>query len=217
MDIIILTNSVGTRNVPNPNVIDNCGYPIFPDIIGAKYYYHFLITGALWRLRTLNISKDDIIIVNIGINDCIFRKDNVVQINGFEAIYKESKDNGDLVSIKLIEDAMNYLKIKSPEAIFQLLNFKNFEKCVDILFNMIHKGIVISILYCDPKSPIVGYGYNEFVKVNKILERNAKKYGLEYLDLFDTPNLTFDDVHLTKEGHKYVAQKLKEIISARFK
>lgn len=216
MNIKVITNSVGTRNVLMPN--SNNTFKIFPEIIEAEYFYHFLILGALWRLRKINNdlnNKDALIIYNIGINDCVFRKDNRVQLAGFQVIYDEAKVNGDLETMNFIQSKMDYLRSKPLSDIFQLLNFNDFENYIDIVFKETNKGIVLSIVYVNQSSKIVGYGYNEFVKVNEILERKATQYGFPFIDLFHTPNLTFDDVHLTDEGHKYVAKKIMEIIERK--
>jgi lysophospholipase L1-like esterase len=207
MVIKVITNSVGTKyNIPYP-------YKTFPELIGGETHYAFMAVGALSKVLSLNIKEDDLIIFNIGVNDCIFRKDKVIQLDVLNGLMIEAELNKDYASIKFLSKKILYVLNKKPDELFQILNFEEFEFYIDKMFSKVSKGIVLSVLWVNPKSKIIGWGCNEIIQTNNILKKKANQYGFEYIDLFYPPSMTFDDVHLTEEGHKYVAQQ----INARFK
>lgn len=214
MTIKLFCNSVGTRKVPNPNSDNN--YPIFPELIKSEIYYSLLVSGTWNHIKDMNL-ENDIVIFNVGINDCVFRKDRGIQIPLLVGLINESESIHDDVTIRLASKKIFDLTYKSPDKLIQLLTFHEFDKYLDMIFKKVDKGIVLSVLWFSPDAPKMGYAYNEIIQINSILQHQAIKHKLIYIDLFHPPVLTFDDVHLTKEGHEVVAKKIKKAITAMFK
>ena len=212
MRTIVLTNSVGTRRVSQKGQ-----YPIFPELIGGTICFDSLITGTLWRMKGMHIEKDDLIIFNMGINDCIYRKNKGRQLLVFDEMLKEANDNGDPLTTKIINEKIVYVNNKDNNDLFQLLTFTEFETYIDFAFRQVNKGIVLSVVWFNPDSEKIGYAYNEMIQINQILERKANQYGLIYIDLFKPPLLTFDGVHLTEDGHSIVARKIRQVIAKYFR
>jgi lysophospholipase L1-like esterase len=212
MVIYVSTNSVGIKTF-------DWGYPTFIQMLGGKIissYHSYMPTfiASLWQINHLKLNPEDKVIFNMGINDCIYRKEQKVQLEVLENLLKESVEAKDTFAIDLLSKKINFAKTKGETDLFQLLEFKDFETIVNDVFKKVGKqGVVLSIHWFDPNSNI-GWATKECIQTNTILYNKSKKYGLKYINLWtqEKLNYTYDDIHLTKEGHNRVYKMIKEVI-----
>jgi lysophospholipase L1-like esterase len=207
----IISNSVATFHYTN--------YPTFTELLNAKFpiSYHsslFTALGALWQIKNLKFNKDDIIIFNVGINDCIYRKDKSVQKIIFDGLLKEAIVQKDDFSIGILNEKIASLNNKDESDLLQLVTFQEFEKIINEIFIKIknNKVVVLSIAWFPPNNKRIGWAFQECVKTNHILKNKALEYKFKYIDLWRPPTFTYDGVHLNKEGHVKVAMLINEVI-----
>lgn len=213
MVIYVSTNSVGIKTF-------DWGYSTFIQSLGGQIispYHSYMPTylASRWQLQNLKLNPEDKVIFNMGINDCIYRKEQKVQLEVLENLHKESVEAKDTFAIDLLNEKINFAKTKGETDMFQLLDYKDFEAIVNEVFKKVGKqGVVLSIHWFDPNSQKIGWAWNECAQTNTILYYKAKEYGLKYINLWtqEKLNYTYDDVHLTKEGHMRVYKMIKEVI-----
>lgn len=174
------------------------------------------IVGVHYETKGLSLGPNERIVFNFGQNDLIYRKDPAIarlwQILDTLSQTGSKDDMGHFYYGRALEQ----WKTKKPETLVQLLSPAEFETLTDEVFSWFKgKGIVMSTNYFD-KNCSIGYSYNENVLTNQILERLAKKHGLQYIDFWkpEFAGITHDHVHFTVAGHAFAAQKIKEAILA---
>lgn len=221
-NIVTYINSMVNYIISNSvSYLKRGDYEIFPNMLNLKFppSYHstlYTVMGALHQSFQLPLSKNDKTIFNVGINDCIFRKDKKVQLSILEPLLKESISNNDYLSIYLLKTKIKQVENKGENDLYQLLTFQEFENILDVVFSRLTttgKTIVLSINWFSQANPYIGYAFNECVKTNEILKKSSNRHGFTYIDLWKPNQLTaYDGVHLNKEGHEHVTNLLKEVL-----
>jgi lysophospholipase L1-like esterase len=212
--IYLIANSVSLMcDVAQSDIYDEDNrYPILIDAV--MYPWCFTIIEAYYQFQQIRLKPEDVIVFNIGVNDCIYRKDKYTQkrILGNQlglAIYRN-----DVSAVNIYTEKIRQVESKRQNTLFQLLSFEMFEAYLDKIFQKVKcKGIVMSVNWFPESHNRIGWAYNEIEKTNEILKRKTEQYGLHYIDLWsDKVDRTFDGVHLTEEGHKYIGTKINQVI-----
>jgi len=178
------------------------------------------VTQALYSILKIKLGPRDLVIFNEGINDCIYRKDKSKQSWMINYIEQAALAAGDKGTVKLMREKKAYVLRKPDEELFQFLTFEEFEKYLDLCFNLIRgQGIVLPVQKFPKSAKEIGWAYDEVLQTNEILKRKALEYNLDYLDLWSIDLEHYDNIHLTAKGvvdfskvlHKAVFFKAREL------
>jgi lysophospholipase L1-like esterase len=193
----------------------------WPELVGAvklgKGDYNGTNCLRAWfNNRDVNLKPDDLVIFNIGVNDCIYRKDKLIQYNYVTLLMREAERIDDQESYGHFLEKQELVKRKTPEELFQLFTFEEFEEIMDKIFAKVKgQGIVLSVIGVRPTSEKIGWAVKELIRTNEILERLAKKYDLVYVDLWNHPVECTEDVHPSQEGFREIARLLRPFLRSR--
>ncbi len=208
--IHLFTNSVGVRKGPNHD-------PSSPNeslatILSAKTYHAMFSTELLFQLQKANLPQSDVAVLLTGINDCIYRKDPIVQHKVAAKIAAKAQKLGDSLSLSIAQNNLNFIANKSQSDLFQFLNFSQFSQTIDTFLSTHPLTIVVPIIIPPPSSKIIGFAHNELLTSNNILSTNAAAHGSPFPTLPDLFPLTYDHVHLTRLGHQTLAYHVQQAI-----
>lgn len=173
----------------------------------------YTVIDAFYDTLNLDIEKSDKIIFNFGVNDCIYRKNKYAHIKIFTSYIDLLKEYPEIRCF--YERSLEQFKIKKDNDLIQFLTFKDFEYIVDKTFSRFPgQGIVLSVNYFSKNNKKIGWSINEIIQTNQILKSISAKYNMIYIDLWkpEVEKLTYDGVHLTIQGHQYVADKIRQVI-----
>ena len=163
--------------------------------------------------RNLVLDKKDTIVFNFGGNDCIYRKNKDKQIKVITDILEYHSDND------IIKKRATQFREKDNNEIIQILSYPQFRYYTNEIFKRFpNQGIVLSVNGFPKTNKKFGWAYNEIIETNKILKECAEKYDMEYVDLFsegNRPSLLMDAVHLTPDGHRFVADRINKAIETQ--
>ena len=215
--IYFLTNSVGyDARKEGKSFMEILSRELLSDVKWFDYHtYLYTAIGVNFDSQKFIPKSDDIVILNFGINDCIFRKDKDIQIKGVQALLDNSIKNNDVEGATFLTRKFGLFKEKGETDLLQLITYDEFRNYLDKIFSKVGKRtIVLSINWIVKSDVRIGWAYNEIVETNKILCQKSQEYGLVFVDLFEPPDKTFDGTHFTEMGHKWVADKLRPILKS---
>jgi len=173
------------------------------------------VLSAWCAAKRLRLEKDDIVIFNEGVNDCIYRKDKSSQLWALNWMKEQAENMKDGDAVNFLDKKKELCMNKGEEELFQLFTFEEFAELLDKIFTLIRgQGIVLSVIGFPKKSKKIGWASHEIVQTNEILQRKAKEYNLEFLDLWAVGVETYDDVHPTTPGNQLIFKLLTGKIKA---
>lgn len=224
MRIIIFTDSLGR---PRPDILES-ERTYYKDVYGYKLKKNFKFEHEIeliyiesldtedaihWSQRMVAFREPDLVIFQIGVNDCAPRlfKKNTRCIIFNEYFRKITFD----FFLKLIS-YFRYSFTKLRKLVY--VSKENYEKnintiCDEILkYNSKCKFIYISTAKSDNLDK-KSYHYNQNIEeYNLILKNKFKENYIDINSLISKNGLIFDNIHLNKESHEKLYQVLKNKI-----
>jgi lysophospholipase L1-like esterase len=156
--------------------------------------------------------KPDVLVIHLGIVDCaprIFKRYEKRIINILPSLMKKLIIN---ICSKYRYFITKYRKIT-------YVNEREFEeniiKIIETAKSISKQIIIIKILNTLERNDKRSYNFNKNIqKYNKILEKIANKYNIELIDpnSFGKNGLLKDGIHINKQMHQYLFNKIKEKI-----
>jgi hypothetical protein len=205
---------------------------LFHRIDATMLPYCFTVVEAMWLLQQIIPKPDDFLVFNIGVNSCLYRKNTKRQWNVLETSLKRVLNRNDkdainyyrekieeIRNIPLFDEFLHQPDVVQKDKMFQIVSFSEFESYIKRFFKVAidkfgHKIIVLSINWFPKNHSNFGWAYDVVEKVNSSFKEQTSKYEIAYIDLWsEKQELTYDGIHLTEEGHIYVAYKINEKIA----
>ena len=201
------------------NSVPRRGDTIYADLVGATFLQSFhseklpgckeglyTILSADEETENLEINDDDYIVLHIGHNECIYRKDNKVQASIFQGLVELSEGS----KYHQFFIAMNSLFTKKKEDdLIQMLSFKEFEDILDKVLSRFHGHNSIVVPINTHKEEYEA----EWKRTNEILQKQAEKHYAHFIPLFDLSST--DGIHITNMGHALLADKILGVMNWR--
>ena len=208
---------------------------LFHRIDATMLPYCFTVVEAMWLLQQIIPKPDDVLVFNIGVNSCLYRKNTKKQWDVLQTSLKRVLKREDKCAINHYKTKIEEVEklplfnefLHQPDnvqkgSLFQIVSFRKFESDIEKFFQTAidkfgHRIIVLSVNWFPKNHSNFGWAYDVVEKVNDIFKEKTAKYKISYIDLWteqmmEKKELTYDGIHLTEEGHIYVAYRIEEKI-----